>query len=118
MNKKELAEILKKHKDWLNGNGGECADLQNANLQDADLQDADLRGADLDVEIPSTNDHYFISEILFREVENVNQKKIAGLVRISLDWCWEDFLKNCSKTDINWAKKILCNKWKEFEEKF
>lgn len=108
MNKKELAEILKKHKDWLNGNGGEDADLRGAYLQNADL----------DVEIPSTNDHYFISEILFREVENVNQKKIAGLVRISIDWCWEDFLKNCSKRDINWAKKILCGKWKEFEEKF
>ena len=68
MNKKELKNILVKHKKWLNSKtGGERADLRyadleganlrganlqyanlrGANLQDADLQDADLRGADL-----------------------------------------------------------------------
>lgn len=52
MNKK-IKDILKKHKDWLEGESdGECADLrcaalQGANLRDADLQDANLRCADL-----------------------------------------------------------------------
>lgn len=50
--KEELQEILEKHKMWLNDNGGEKADLRNAdlreaNLRDADLQHADLRGTDL-----------------------------------------------------------------------
>lgn len=52
MNKK-IKDILKKHKDWLEGESdGERADLRGANLrfanlQNADLRDADLRGADL-----------------------------------------------------------------------
>ncbi len=50
--KKELSEILEKHKKWLNSEGGEKADLSNVNLQkfnlrDVDLSYADLRGSDL-----------------------------------------------------------------------
>lgn len=58
MNEK-IKDILKKHKDWLEGESdGERADLRDANLrdanlrganlQDADLQDADLQDANLD----------------------------------------------------------------------
>ena len=44
----DIAEILKKHLDWLQGKeGGERANLQGANLQGADLQGADLQGANL-----------------------------------------------------------------------
>ena len=44
----ELKEILKKHKMWINyEDGGECADLHNANLYGADLRSANLYGADL-----------------------------------------------------------------------
>nr|DAY68043.1 MAG TPA: pentapeptide repeat protein [Caudoviricetes sp.] len=47
MNKK-IKDILKKHKDWLEGESdGERANLQGANLRCANLQDADLRCADL-----------------------------------------------------------------------
>ena len=57
MNEK-IKNILKKHKDWLEGESdGEranlrcanlrCADLRCANLRGADLRDADLRGANL-----------------------------------------------------------------------
>jgi hypothetical protein len=48
-----LEVVLEKHKKWLAGaEGGERAnlrdaDLSGANLRDADLRDADLRGADL-----------------------------------------------------------------------
>ena len=43
-----LNEILKKHCDWLNGkDGGERADLSNANLRYANLRCANLRYADL-----------------------------------------------------------------------
>ena len=44
----ELKEILKKHLAWLCGeNGGERADLRDADLRGADLRDANLRDADL-----------------------------------------------------------------------
>lgn len=47
MNEK-IKNILKKHKDWLEGESdGERADLRGANLRDADLRYADLRGANL-----------------------------------------------------------------------
>ena len=47
MNEK-IKDILKKHKDWLEGESdGERADLQNADLRFANLQNADLRGANL-----------------------------------------------------------------------
>ena len=53
MKQEILNDILKKHKEWLSGNGGEraglrFADLRNADLRYADFQGADLRNADLD----------------------------------------------------------------------
>ena len=94
------------------------ANLRGANLWDADLSAANLRGANLNVKIPPTNSHYFIAEILFRESKNFKERSWAGSIKISTDWCWDDFKKNCPKSMIAWAKKILCSKWTEFEEKF
>ena len=132
--KVDLGVVLEKHKKWwLGEEGGELADLRGADLRDADLRDAYLcgaylsgaylrsaylSGADLRVKTPPLNDHYFISEILLRASINTKQRSWAGLVRISLNWCWEDFKENCSKTMWNWAKKVLCEQWPEFEEKF
>ena len=47
--KKELKEILERHKLWLDSNGkeGKCADLSNADLTSADLTGANLSYADL-----------------------------------------------------------------------
>ena len=47
LTKEELNDILKKHKLWLNDEGGERADLSNANLSDADLRYANLSNANL-----------------------------------------------------------------------
>ena len=48
MTTEKLQEILDKHKKWLNEEeGGERADLSDADLRGADLSDADLSGADL-----------------------------------------------------------------------
>ena len=57
MDKKELTEILRLHKMWLNGEEeGERADLRYANLRDADLQGADLQGANLqDADLQGAN---------------------------------------------------------------
>ena len=44
----DIKLILEKHAKWARGeDGGERADLCDANLRDADLSGADLRGADL-----------------------------------------------------------------------
>jgi len=45
MNKEILNTILSQHKGWLEGNGGERADLSGAELREADLSGADLRSA-------------------------------------------------------------------------
>ena len=48
MDKKELIEIMKKHKKWTLGEeGGECADLSGVDLSGVDLSGVDLSGVDL-----------------------------------------------------------------------
>ena len=48
MTQEELNIILEKHQKWLNNEeGGERADLRDADLNGANLRRADLRGADL-----------------------------------------------------------------------
>ena len=48
MNRKELNDILKNHKKWLDGEeGGVYANLEYADLRDADLSGANLEYADL-----------------------------------------------------------------------
>ena len=43
-----IQEVLAKHKKWIaDEEGGQRADLRDANLQGADLRGADLQGADL-----------------------------------------------------------------------
>ena len=139
MSEVNIRLILEKHKKWLHGEkGGERADLRGAdlgranlrgadlggadlggaNLEGANLEGADLRGANLEVKHPPINSHCFIAEILFRESKDFKERSWAGSIEISTDWCWNDFFINCPKSMIVWAKKILCGKWKEFEEKF
>ncbi len=48
MKQDKLNEVVRKHKMWLNNEeGGERADLINANLKNADLSGADLSYANL-----------------------------------------------------------------------
>lgn len=48
MSRDELMEIIRRHKEWLDGKpGGERANLSDADLRDADLSGADLRDANL-----------------------------------------------------------------------
>ena len=48
MEKQQIENVLKKHKDWLSLiEGGERANLCDANLRDANLRGADLCGANL-----------------------------------------------------------------------
>ena len=47
MNKKELDCVISKHKEWINGDGGEYASLSYADLRGASLRGEDLSHADL-----------------------------------------------------------------------
>ena len=47
MEKEKLDKILENHKLWLNGEGGECANLRGANLRGVDLSGANLNSANL-----------------------------------------------------------------------
>jgi hypothetical protein len=47
MDKEKLQKILEDHRLWLEGKGGEKANLSNADLSDADLSGADLSDANL-----------------------------------------------------------------------
>ena len=43
----DIKKILSEHSKWINGDGGERADLRGADLSGANLSGANLRGADL-----------------------------------------------------------------------
>ena len=47
MDKKELDCVISKHKEWINGDGGEYASLSHADLRGASLRGEDLSHADL-----------------------------------------------------------------------
>ncbi|MCA9404764.1 MAG: pentapeptide repeat-containing protein [Candidatus Omnitrophica bacterium] len=93
------------------------ASLDGARLVGARLVGASLVGARLDVRVPPTGSHDFIAEILLRENHKYS-REVAGIVLISRDWCWADFLNYFSKSKIAWAKQVLCSKWSVFEKKF
>jgi len=69
------------------------ADLGGAFLHGADLGDADLSGADLSGAVVSWQSHDMIAEILRRAAaDNPARRMLAGLILISRDWCWDEFL--------------------------
>ena len=43
----DIKKILSEHSKWINGDGGERADLSGADLSEANLSEANLRGANL-----------------------------------------------------------------------
>ena len=68
-------------------------DLRGADLSGADLSGADLRGADLSGASLNWQSHALIAEILFRKAgDDIARRMVAGLVLISRDWCWNQFL--------------------------
>ena len=99
MNAEELKSVLDSHKKWLKDESGgkqanlTGADLTGADLARADLRGADLRGADLTGAKLNWNSHQLSSEILLRSAgKDPEKRKVAGLIRISPDWCWPQFL--------------------------
>ena len=76
------------------------ADLYGATLYGATLTDADLSGARI-----NWQSHDLIAEVLKRAADdNVPRRMLAGLILISRDWCWKQFLALDIDTSVRqWA---------------
>ena len=67
--------------------------LSGADLGGAFLSGAFLHGADLTGAVVSWQSHDMIAEILRRAAaDNPARRMLAGLILISRDWCWDEFL--------------------------
>jgi len=80
---------------WANLSGADLreADLREADLSGAALSGAFLRRADLSGAVVSWQSHDMIAEILRRAAaDNPARRMLAGLILISRDWCWDEFL--------------------------
>ena len=93
--------------------------MADANLRGADLRGANLRGADLrGVKVPPVNDHYFASEILYRNAKTDTQKDFAARIRIDLSACWENlYILAKKKKVVKWVESVL-GQWQEYKDKF
>jgi uncharacterized protein YjbI with pentapeptide repeats len=81
------------------------ADLGGANLGGANLRYADLRGAKF-----NWQSHALLSEILLRAAgDNMGRRMLAGLVAVSTDWCWDQWL-SLEHPERAWAIAELA-KW-------
>lgn len=114
----EIAELASENKANLYGANLYGADLCDADLTGANLYGANLTGANLTranltmIKISWTS-HHLISEILYRAATTekdakiqVEKRKVAGLIAISIDWCWTEFIAiNDPLTD--WAIAVL-----------
>jgi hypothetical protein len=83
------------------------ADLRGAKLMDAKLDGANLIGAKLEGATLNWQSHDLIAEILRRAAgDDAEKRKIAGLILVSRDWCWEEFL-SLNDPMTEWALKEL-----------
>jgi len=82
--------------------------LGGAYLGGADLRGAYLGGAYLRDLVINWNSHDLIAEILRRAAgEDVAKRKIAGLILVSRDWCWDNFLELRRDPLFGWALDAL-----------
>jgi hypothetical protein len=80
------------------------ANLRSADLGSANLRSADLGSADLGSARINWQSHALISRILLVAAgEDVEKRKIAGLILVSTDWCWEGWI-GLRRTELfSWA---------------
>ena len=93
------------------------ADLSGADLSGANLSRADLSRADLSRATINWNSHALIAELLRQSaVDDIEKRKIAGLIAISTDWCWSKWLKLRHEPNFDWAIDALATFVKEGDE--
>lgn len=78
--------------------------LRGASFSFADLCSADFRGARM-----NWQSRELASELLRRDAdEDLDRRKVAGLVLVSRDWCWPDFESECAGDPLwDWALDTL-----------
>ena len=84
----------------------ECGSLklcaEAAVKSNANLDGANLRGAK-----SIWQSHDIIAEILRREAgDDIEKRKLVGLILVSRDWCWKDFLQHADPLKP-WAINVL-----------
>ena len=83
------------------------SNLRHSNLSDSDLSHSNLSYSDLHDITVNWNSHELLAEILRQKAgENTAKRKIAGLVLVSHDWCWDKFLRLRDPTKL-WALGVL-----------
>jgi uncharacterized protein YjbI with pentapeptide repeats len=71
----------------------DCHATTAANLTGANLAGANLAGAHLAGIVVAWQSHALLADILRRAAgDNVPRRMLAGLIAISTDWCWGEFL--------------------------
>lgn len=86
------------------------ADLRNANLTGANLTDADLSYTDLRDATMNWRSHKLVAEVLIQAAgDDVQKRMLAGLVRVSRDWCWNIFM-GLELPEKHWAIEVLRSK--------
>jgi len=79
---------------WANLSGADLswANLSGAKLSGAKLSGAKLFRADLSGARINWNSHAIIAELLRQAAgDSVSRRMVAGLVAVSIDWCWSQF---------------------------
>ena len=86
------------------------ANLSGASLYGSDLYRASLSGSDLSETKINWQSHDLLAEILKRAAgADIQKRSLAGLILISRDWCWKEFL-SLDHTEREWALGELA-KW-------
>jgi len=86
------------------------ANLARANLYGANLAGANLDGANLDGAKLNWQSHGLVAELLKRAAgQDVRHRMVAGLIAVSLDWCWDKFLalRHDYPAELEWALGVL-----------
>ena len=111
-NKRDLrgANLTGASLNWASLNG---ANLYRASLNGADLTGASLNGASLNGASLNWSSHDLIAEILRQAAgTDPDKRMLAGLLLVSRDWCWEDFLA-INHPLAPWAIEVLTPYLKE-----
>ena len=83
------------------------ADLRDADLRDANLLGANLLGADFGDATLNWRSHWLIANILMDNADDsIARRKIAGMIALSTDWCWDEFLA-IEDDEKSWVLSIL-----------
>lgn len=78
------------------------ADLSNSNVTGAEFYTTGLKGV-----LPNWQAHDLVAAILFNAAgQDVEKRKVAGTVALSVDWCWTQFLR-VSDPLTGWALGVL-----------